>query len=86
MSGAVAAVQVVRAHHHARELLRGVIHLVRTLGATEEAEGLAAVSVFHGLEPGRRPLQRFVPRRLPKRAAAGITNERMDIRLIVWLR
>ncbi len=36
----------------------------------------------HGPEPGRGALQRFVPRSLPKRATAGVTNERMAMRVI----
>ena len=38
VSGSVAGVDVVRAHHLARELLRQEIHLVRGLGAREDPE------------------------------------------------
>ena len=43
VSRTVAAVDVVRADHHARELLRRVVHLVRALRAAEQAERLRAV-------------------------------------------
>ena len=59
VSRTVAAIEVVRAHHHARELLRGVVHLVRALRAAEQAERLPAMRVADRGEtrspPGRAP-------------------------------
>ena len=43
VSGPVAAVDVVRADHAAHELLRGVVQLVRGLGAREHADGVRPV-------------------------------------------
>ena len=71
VSGAVTAVDVVRAHHDAGELLRGEVHLVRALRTTEQAERLAAVGVARGPQAGGRLLQRFVPRRRTERGAPG---------------
>ena len=68
VSRTVAAIEVVRAHHHARELLRGVVHLVRAFRTAEQAERLPAMRVADRGKPVRRPVQRFVPRRLPKRS------------------
>src|SRR5204862_7190645 len=43
-----------------------------------QAKRLTTVRVARRGKPRRRALERFVPRRLPKRPAADVTNERMD--------
>ena len=62
VSGPVAAVDVVRAHHHASELLRGEVHLVGALRTTEQAERLAAMRLVDGPKPGRRLRAALRPR------------------------
>src|SRR5579863_9211041 len=48
VSSTVTAVDIVAAHRHACELLRQVVHLVRGLRTTEEAERLSAMFFFDG--------------------------------------
>jgi hypothetical protein len=49
VSGTVAAIDVVAAHHNPRKLLRDEIHFVRRLRATEHAERFRRVSIDCGL-------------------------------------
>ena len=61
----------------ARELLRGEVHLVRALRTAEEAERLGAVLVRRPPAARRRAVERFVPGRRTKRAAAAIAHHRL---------
>ena len=61
VSRAVAAIDVIAAHDHPSELLCHEVHLVGSLRAAEQAEGGAAVRIFSGGKPLRRPCQRLVP-------------------------
>src|SRR5207244_5890713 len=62
VSGAVAAVDVVRGEGDAAELLRREVDLVRRLRAAEDADALAAALGEHTSEALGRAVERLVPR------------------------
>ena len=63
VSGSVAGVDVVRAHHLARELLRQEVHLVRGLRAREDPERRRRVGLARPGEAGGGAVERLVPGR-----------------------
>ena len=82
VSGAVAAVDVVRAEDDPGELLREVVHLVRRLRAGEEADRLPAVLGAHLAEslarPGRAPRPSVAARSFPFSRTIGSVNLTYD--------
>src|SRR5205809_1061212 len=74
VSSAVAAVDVVGTHDLPRKLLRGKVHLVRSLGAAEHPECLRS-SLPSRIEPLSRPIQGLLPGRGTQRAV--LTNHRL---------
>ena len=62
MSGTVATIDIVAAHHHPRELLRNEIHFVRRLRATEHTERPASALLLRGFQSACRPVQSLIPR------------------------
>ena len=63
VSRAVAAIDVVAAEHHARELLRDEVHLVRALGATEHPERVRAMPIDGLAQSPGGAIERLVPSR-----------------------
>ena len=61
MSGTVAAIDIVAAHHDARELLRDEVHLVRALGATEHPKRTRAVLSDGLAEAAGGEIERLAP-------------------------
>ena len=80
VSSSIAGVDVVRPHHHAGELLRQVVHLVRGLRAGEHAEGVRLRAIRDrcpgNAEPCGRPIERFVPRCRSQRRALRVAHHR----------
>jgi len=64
MSRSITGVDVVRLHHHPREFLGGVVHLVRRLGTAEHAEAMCATGpLFAGCSKTcGNTIEGFVPR------------------------
>jgi hypothetical protein len=56
VSGTVTTIDVVAPHDDTRELLRGKIHLVRRLRATEHSKGSGCAFIDCGLQTGGRAL------------------------------
>jgi hypothetical protein len=65
VSSPVAAVDVVRPHDGADELLGRVIQLIRGLGAAEHAEAPRIVFLNRPVESLRHSFQSFIPRGWP---------------------
>src|SRR5205807_2032645 len=77
VSGAVAGVDVVRRHHAAHELLGGVVHLVRRLGAREQSKRTIRTTCPRPIEPGRSTVECFFPGGGTERRALLVANEWM---------
>jgi hypothetical protein len=63
VSGAVAAIDVIAANDHPRELLREKIQLVGRLGAAKQAESVWSTRLLCSRKASRGQLQCLVPRR-----------------------
>jgi len=61
VSSAVAAIDVVTAHHNTRELLSNEVHFIRRLRAAEQSKRLAAVFLSDRFQTARREIQRLFP-------------------------
>src|SRR5437588_1150092 len=72
MSGTVATIDIVAAHHHPRELLRNEIHFVRRLRATEHPEGLRGAFVDCGFQARGGAIQCLIPCRGTKCAVVSL--------------
>jgi hypothetical protein len=75
VSRPVAAIDVVAADRHTSELLRYEVHLVRALGATEQAKRLWAMLVNNGLQTHDGSVQCLVPTRRSQTTI--LANERL---------
>ncbi len=69
VSSSIARIDVVRADHRPRELLRQVVHLVGCLRATEHADRVRPFGLYRSAKPGHRTVECFVPCRLAQHAA-----------------
>jgi hypothetical protein len=62
VSSPVAAIDVVRPHDGADELLGRIVQLIRSLGAAEHAEAPRIVLVYRPAKGLRHAIQSFIPR------------------------